>query len=163
MNGNQNIIFISGQILFNPDDKTKKHQKQNSWKRVAMVMFEGDITDYYAWFIRKRYSIVLNRPLRKAHVTFINDREGDTNGKWEEVKKIWNGKTVEVGLNPDVRTNADFWWLNVQPNDTLDEIRHSLGLGDPYFSYHLTVGYPNEKNIDQSRYIHDLIKKSLIP
>ena len=157
-----NFVQNIGTIFFDPENMTKKHEKQASWKRVAMVMFEGDITDYYAWFIKKRYSIVLNRPLRKAHVTFINDREGDTNGKWEEVKKIWDGKTVEVELDPDVRTNADFWWLNVQPNNILDGIRDSLGLKEPYFSYHLTVGYPNEKNIDQSRYIHDLIKKKFI-
>ena len=127
-----------------------------------MVMLKGDIAEYYAWFIRRRYSIVLNKPLRGSHVTFINDREGDTNGFWAETKDRWDGINIELILNIDVRTNAEFWWLRVEPHETLNRVRAELGLGDPFFSYHMTVGYPNNKNEDQSRYIHGLLSRGMI-
>lgn len=172
-----NSIKVTGVIHFDPQDMTKKHQLQASWKRVAMVMFDCDLSDYYCWFIRRRYNIRLSTPLRGPHVTFINDAEGTTNGFWEETKDRWEGMEVDLELDLDARTNGEFWWLKVLPNETLDRVRAELSLGEPYFSYHMTIGYPvnckselasekairaMEMNEEQSHYIHDLLKAGLI-
>ena len=76
-------ILLTGRIEFEPENVTKKQNLQASWKHVAMVLFDGDITDYYAWFIKKRYNLILNKPLRGGHVSFINDsfKEMSLNGK----------------------------------------------------------------------------------
>jgi len=74
-------IEYSGKILFEPENKTKKHLAQASWKKVAMVMFEGDIAEYYAWFLKRRFNIELNPPQRGAHITFINDSIDDLNNR----------------------------------------------------------------------------------
>ncbi len=140
---------------------TKKHEAHSSWKRVAMVMFDCDMAEYYAWFIKRRYNLILQSPQRGAHITFINDRAGDMNDKWNEVRDKWDGKEVSVGIDTDVRTDAAYWWLKVAPNETLDGIRSELGLGAPYFSFHLTIGYPNNKNEAHSEYIYKLLKKGL--
>ena len=66
-------ITLTGRIGFEPEDKTNKHLLQSSWKKIAMVFIEGDICEYYAWFLQKRYNITLNKPIRGAHVSFIND------------------------------------------------------------------------------------------
>lgn len=175
----KNTIKVKGKIVFDPDHKTKKHKAQGNWKRVAMVFLYGDLCEYYAWFIERRYSLPLAEPLRKAHISFINDRESDTNGKWEEVKKKWDGKKVEVTLSVDPRTDATHWWLIVPEEDRteLQGIRNELGLGRPYFGMHMSIGYARDsydkdvegnavkairKNEDHSRYIHELIKKGLI-
>ena len=71
------LVTYKGIIHFDPVNFTKKQTDQSSWKRVAMVMFDGEMTEYYAWFIKKRYDLVLNKPLRGAHVTFINDSLND--------------------------------------------------------------------------------------
>lgn len=102
-------ISYIGKIVFNPENKTNKHLMQASWKKVAMIVFEGDITDYYSWFMKDRFNLELNKPLRGAHVTFINDRFGDINRNsgtseekellWEELKNKWDGKEVEVTFN----------------------------------------------------------------
>jgi hypothetical protein len=119
----QNKIKVEGKIIFDPIDVTKKHQKQSSWKKVAMVHIGSDISEYYAWFIRKRYNINLTPPLRKAHITFINDRASEMNGKWKEVKKKWDGKKITITLSVDPRTDSDepnsdaHWWLNVPEED----------------------------------------------
>ena len=170
-----NRITLTGKINFEPEDKTKKHLNQASWKKIAMVLIDGEICEYYAWFIKKRYNLPLNKPLRGAHVSFINDsmRDLTQNGKiseaealnnWEVVKKKWNGKKIDIVIDLDPKTDNRTWWLNI-PHDEregLQAIRNELGLGRPYFGMHMSVGYANEKNIDHSVYIHELIKKGFI-
>jgi len=176
-----NTITVTGVIEFDPENRTKKHEAQGSWKRVAMVKFpKSDLCGYYAWFINKRYNLPLAEPLRFSHISFINDRESDTNGKWEEVKKTWNGKKVNVTLSVDAKTDATHWWLIVPEEERkqFDTIRTELGLSDPYFDYHMSIGYARDShdNIDHgnnavkairqneahARYIHELIKKGRI-
>lgn len=140
-----------------------------------MVFIEGDVCEYYAWFLRKRYSITLNKPIRGAHISFINDSMRDltqNNDKseeeilqlWEDVKTKWDGKEIDIVLDLNPKTDDRIWWLNI-PNEEregLQAIRNELGLGRPYFGMHMSIGYANEKNIEQSVYIHELIKKGFI-
>lgn len=168
-------ITLYGKIVFEPEDATKKHKEQASWKKIAMIMFEGDLAEYYAWFLNKRYSIILNKPLRGAHISFINDSLKDMSlgGKrsstevetlWKAIKTKWNGQTIPIVLSLDPRTDDNHWWLNI-PHDErglLHGIREELGLGKPYWGLHMSLGYANEKNLPHSKYIHDLIKKGFI-
>lgn len=170
-----NRIILTGKIGFEPEDKTKKHKNQASWKKMAMIFIDGDICEYYSWFIQKRFNIILNKPLRGAHISFINDsvRDLTLNGKrslkdaeviWNEVKKKYNGKPIKIVLDLDPRTDDRTWWLNI-PHDERGEIqsiRDELGLKKPYFGLHMSIGYANEKNIEHSQYIHELIKKGFI-
>lgn len=140
-----------------------------------MVFIDGDVTDYYAWFIQRRYKLPLNKPLRGGHISFINDSMKDLtlNGTrtpeeietaWEAAKKKWDGKKIQITLDLNPKTDGRTWWLNI-PHDEregLQAIRSELGLGRPYFGMHMSVGYANEKNIDHSEYIHELIKKGFI-
>jgi hypothetical protein len=32
-------------------------------EKMAMILLDGDVTEYYAWFIQKRYNLILNKPL----------------------------------------------------------------------------------------------------
>lgn len=168
-------ITVTGIIGFEPENKTNKHNNQASWKKIAMVFIDGNISDYYAWFVKKRYNLILNKPLRGAHISFINDSMKDLtqNGVksveevealWEAVKKKWDGKEIPIVLDLSPKTNDEHWWLNI-PHDErglLQSIREELGLGRPFFGMHMSIGYANEKNIHHSKYIHDLIKKGLI-
>jgi hypothetical protein len=168
-------ITLTGKIGFEPEDKTKKHKNQASWKKMAMVFLDGDICEYYAWFVMRRYNLPLNKPLRGAHISFINDsmRDLTQNGKiseqealnkWEEAKNKWDGKEIEIVLDLNPKTDDRTWWLNI-PNDErngLQAIRNEIGLGRPFFGMHMSIGYANEKNIDHSVYIHELIKKGFI-
>jgi hypothetical protein len=172
---------IKGKILFDPPNITSKHERQSEWKKVAMVEFEGDIKKYYRWFVKKRYHLFLGESIRKAHVTFINDHERDIKmHKWDMVKKRWNGKTIEIELSTDVRTDGINWWLVVpeEAREELHGIRAELGLGRPYFGLHMTFGVARDGRDDSelfepnvvrairaneahSRYIRRLLKKGL--
>jgi hypothetical protein len=155
-------LTLKGKIVFDPDNVTRKHNKQKDWKRVAMVTFDGEMTEYYSWFIERRYGLKLNRPLRGAHVTFVNDSVREIKGGdavWEEVRKRWDGKEIDVILNLDVRTNSEHWWMKADETPEFWQIRGELGLGRPFWGLHMTVGYANERNIEHSKYIHGLIQK----
>jgi len=170
-----NFITYKGIIHFDPVDKTKKHKNQSNWKRIAMVLIDGDLCEYYAWFIKKRYNLELNKPIRGAHITFLNDSvtdilkglkctENELEVIWESVKKKWEGVEIDVVLDLDVRGNVKHWWLNI-PNEhrgLLHDIRSELGLDRPYFGLHLSIGYANNKNIQHSEYIINCIQKGLI-
>ena len=171
----QERITLYGTIGFEPENKTNKHTTQASWKKIAMVFFDGDVAEYYAWFIKKRYNLILNKPLRGAHISFINDsmRDLTQNGQktveevealWESVKQKWDGKQIPIVLDLNPKTNDEHWWLNIphEERGLLQSIRDELDLDRPYFGMHMSIGYVNEKNIEHSKYIHDLIKKGFI-
>jgi len=169
-------ITLTGKIGFEPEDKTKKHKNQASWKKMAMVFLDGDICEYYAWFIMRRYNLPLNKPLRGAHISFINDsmRDLTQNGKiskqevlnkWEEVKDKWNGKEIEIVLDLNPNTNGTHWWFNIphEERDNIQAIRDELGLGRPFFGMHMSIGYARPGIMEEhSKYIHELIKKGFI-
>lgn len=171
---NEKLTLI-GKIGFEPENRTKKHENQSSWKHIAMVFIGGDITEYYSWFIEKRYNLKLNKPLRGAHISFINDsfRDMSLNGRrnteqvrliWNNVKNKWDGREIPIMLDLNIKTDSKHWWLNVhyEYRDKLQGIRNELGLGKPFYGFHMSIGYANEKNIHHSRYIHSLIKNGFI-
>jgi hypothetical protein len=181
-----NSITLIGKIVFEPEDRTTKHVNQSAWKRIAMVEIGGDICSYYNYYIHKRYGFSLHKPLRNAHVTFINDRASEMNDKWDEVKKKWDGLNIDITINLTpvtslVPLNKDFnFWFEIPEENRaeLHSIRSELGLGRPFFGLHLTIGrvidYTEDKfepgvmkaksmNTYQAKYIIDLIKKGLIP
>jgi len=170
-----NKVTLMGKIGFEPVNYTKKHSMQASWKRVAMVFIDGDVTEYYSWFLKKRYNLTLNKPIRGAHISFINDslKDMSNNGLksleevdkvWNNVKNKWDGVEIPIMLSLEPKTSDKHWWLNIPHDyrDRLHEIRAEVGLGRPTFGLHMTIGLANEKNIEHSKYIHTLIKTGLI-
>ena len=169
-------ITIYGKIIFEPEDKTRKHTAQSSWKRMAMLHIDhGDLADYYAWFVLKRYNLPLNKPLRGSHISFINDSLRDfsvnntrnieeINTIWEAVKLKWDKKKVAVILDISPRFGKEHWWLRVtdETREKLQEIRTELGLGKPFWGMHMTIGYANEKNILHNQYIQNGILRGFI-
>lgn len=173
-------LKIKGKVIFDPPDKTKKHKNQGTWKKVAYLDITGDVCEYYCWHMKKRFNLILNRPLRRAHITFINDHSREIGGDkpWNELKKKWNGKVIEVELDLQPKTDDINWWFTVveASRKPLHDIRQEVGLGRPYWGLHMTIGSAGisyddiEKgqeriardNIAHSKYLHELAKKGLI-
>lgn len=169
-----NLVALNGIIQFEPVNKTKKHQSQASWKRIAMVVMEGDVTEYYAWFLKKRFNIDILKPLRGAHISFINDSIRDINGGvgdvdyrdmlWNQLKTKWHGQHVSVNLNLNPRSDGLTWWLNIpeEHRTQLHDIRSEIGLGRPYYGLHMTIGNCHPKQQEHSEYILNLLKSGFI-
>lgn len=138
---------VVGKLVFDPVNVSKKHVRQSSWKRVAMVTMRGDFCKYYAWFIQKRFGVELNLPIRRMHLTFVNDKNIDQK-LYYKVKDKWNGKLVEVEYNPQQLVfNGEHWWVRCRC-DVLNDIRKEMGLGRYIYGYHLTVGRMKENFVD---------------
>lgn len=185
----KHTITLEGKIVFDPKDYTAKHKSQSSWKRVAMVVISGDVSEYYAWYLKKRYNLILNSPLRGAHISFINDHIRDLNGGkgsekerqviWEALKKKYHGTKITITLSTDMRTDGTNWWLVMPESERgfLHGLRSSIGLSRPYWGLHMSIGYAVDGRGDEdvegnglkagrmdlthSNYIHTLLKKGL--
>jgi hypothetical protein len=145
------LIKAKGILDFNLDDVTKKHKLQSSWKRTAMIKTGCDLSEYYAWFLKKRFNLELNRNLRGSHISIINDRIEST--IFEQGAKVFSGKEIEFFYELEPRSSGKHWWLRVNCPDA-ESIREAIGLSrDPYFGFHLTIGHANERNIEHSQYI----------
>ena len=150
---------LSGKLTFDPIDLTKKHVKQSAWKNTAIVLIDNmDFCSYYAWFIKKRYNLELQRPQRGLHFTIINDRVNSR--KFNEAKKLYDNTIINLEYAVDPRTDNKNWWLGVKSEDA-EKIRVTAGLeARPYWGFHLTVGRADGDLREQhSTYIHNLIKK----
>ena len=150
------MFTIKGILEFDPINVTKKHDNQSSWKKVAMVRFENDDTwDYYSWFLKKRFNLNLNKPLRGTHLTVINDIVDDN--LYEMGRQLFHGKEITIQYNPlDIRSNKKgHWWLKAYSDDA-HNIRTVVGLDpSPYFGLHITIGLATHLQLEHSEYITD--------
>lgn len=141
---------------FDPKNETNKHIKQSEWKTTSFITLKDcEMHLYYAWFLKKRFNIILNKPLRDPHLSFINDKLDNIQYQsYTEIKKEYNNKLVNIEYFPElIRTNANHWWINCKC-DVAEDIREKIGLTrQPFFKFHITLGYVNEKNIEHSQYI----------
>jgi hypothetical protein len=151
----KNTLFkLKGKLVFDPENISKKHHKQSSWKRTAMVYIPGEMHKYYAWFLYQNFGLELNTPLRGSHFTVINDRIIDSEYRnYLKCKEKWNGKTIEFFYDiEDVRSDGNHWWLKVYSEDAMN-IRKDCHLGKPYFDFHITIGRAKENDTGQSEYV----------
>jgi len=149
-------IHSMGKLIFNPKNHTKKHEKQSTWKKSAIIMVDDDTSLYYRSIIEKRYPLIqgvggdinwMNPPLRGTHVTIINDKFEDLD-KWNKLKEMFNNKPIDFSFNwGGLRNNGKHIYFKVDCQNG-QSIRDIMGLGNPYFGFHLTIGLvPKESNI----------------
>ena len=133
------VFKVRGILDFSPEDKTKKHVSQASWKRVAMIRTNCELDRYYAWFLKKRFNLELNKNLRGTHVTFINDRM--CKDIFEQAAKMFDGKEIDFYVETEPRSSGEHWWLRVHCPES-ETIREVMGLSrDPFYALHLTLGH----------------------
>lgn len=165
-----NSIKVKGIITANPENLTKKHEDQSSWKRVAFIDFGiTDICKYYAWFLKKKYNLDLQRGIRNPHVTIVNDKVENFSGldlnekesNWNNFCEKYNGMEMTINLDVFTKGNARHYWLNVS-EDSRREImvmRNELGLDRPFSGLHMTIGRVKDLDLKYSDYILSLLIK----
>jgi hypothetical protein len=146
------MFEIKAKISFDPINVTKKHSKQSEWKKVALVELKDDTFALYSWFLEKEHGIKLNKPLRGSHFTVINDIVDDN--IYLQAKDLFGGKEITLFIDPtNVRANSKgHWWIKVYSDDA-QNIRNVMGLGDPYFGFHLTIGLATHDELEKSEIV----------
>lgn len=153
------LIKLRGTLEFSPEDKTRKHKSQSSWKRVALIKTDCDLDRYYAWFLKKRFNLELNPNLRGSHITFISDKLDKT--IFDQASKIFNGREIDFYIELEPKTSVGHWWLRAFSPDA-ENIREAMGLDrNPYYGLHLTLGNvkPTEVALAHSEYILEQCKR----
>lgn len=146
------MFKVKGKISFDPINVTKKHSKQAEWKKVAIVELKDDYYALYSWFLEKEHGVKLNKPLRGSHFTVINDIVSDE--IYLQAKEIFEGKEITMYIDPtNVRANEKgHWWIKVYSDDA-QNIRNVIGLGKPYFGFHLTIGLATHDELEKSEIV----------
>lgn len=117
----------------------------------------------------------INLSPRGPHMTIINDKLYDSRfaskaeqkkweDKWNQIVKKYSGKVAEFTIDvAELRTDGVTWWYKVQC-PIADQIRAELGIGDPYYGYHFTVGEVAQmpSKVAHSEYLHKLYKKGFL-
>tara|TARA_R110000772_G_scaffold2410_2_gene8467 strand:- start:76856 stop:77371 length:516 start_codon:yes stop_codon:yes gene_type:complete len=164
---NKNIIIAKGILQFDPINRTKKHDRQGSWKKTAMILLNDDTCEYYRYLIQRKYQLIqgrksnvnwLNPPLRGTHVTIINDRTDDID-TWKKLKEKYDNTEIYFFYNIEdgLRNNGSHIYYKVDcPMGDL--IREEGNLGDPYFGYHLTIGQVPDDSIPRKEHIERVQK-----
>lgn len=147
-------MILSGHLIFDPLEVTKKHENQSSWKKVALIQFDDEYDAVWRWYLKKRFNLKLNKPLRGSHVTVVNDRFTDLT-LWNSLKNEINNKPVKLEITNDLGTNGEHWWLEIGDTSILDEIRSKLKLDKPFYPYHYTLGLVND--LEHSNYIKRIL------
>ena len=138
---------IHGKITYDPKVAIGKNDTMfKPWWMI--ISFDCDVSDFYAWLIKKKTGLKLQSSAWGPHISVIRGEEPTDISLWGKR----NGDLVEVTIDPDVRTNSRHWWLRVHCEDA-KQIRESLGLPkDGSFGLHLTIGSTNQKDLDVSEY-----------
>lgn len=151
------LIKSYGTITFDPEpikDPTGKMFKP--WWMIIKV--ECDITQFYSWWLEKRYGIKLQRPAWGAHISVIRNEMSEV---WDVFKNKLDGGLLNFEYDPIPKSNGQHWWLKVFSDD-IYKIRNDMGYGEMEFSPHLTIGTPTPKTLEQSYYIWRLHMKGLL-
>ncbi len=147
------MFEIKGILDFYPANVSKKHELQSSWKKVAIIRFDGDTHLYYEWLLERRFGLSFNAPLRGTHLTVINGIVDER--LYSECSARFHGKEMAALYDPTriMSNEKGHWWIDAECEGAV-EIRKSIGLDPvPYFGMHITIGRINPKHLEHSKYI----------
>lgn len=153
------MIKHYGILKFDPQPMTRnvstgKISKQLS-EPFCLLMVGGEFDRFYRWLLWKRYNLYLTGNAWGGHITAIR-KEVQLYDQWAELKAKYENTKVEFEYDPDPKSDGYYWWLKVISSQ-LEDIRESMGLNRrTYWGYHLTIGYPREKDENFSQYIKNI-------
>lgn len=109
------------------------------------------IIDYYDWFIRREYKLILQKPLHSAHVTLANPKI-HKGVDWQRAE-YYDGEKVQFEYDPYLIRGGYtkgfiMFYLKVY-SEELDKIKKDLNIieNDKYRGLHLTVNNSKNNNI----------------
>lgn len=151
------MIEIPSILKYDPIPLSGNVEKMfKPWWCIALI--EGEVSEYYSWFVLKRTGIRIQRPAWGSHVSICRGEEPVNKDFW----KRHDGETLIMRYDPDVRTNGNHWWMRIECEGMLD-IREELGLPrHGRFNLHMTLGMPIPLHKETSDYYHNYFKNYYI-
>ena len=139
MNSTNHVVKCSGKIIFRPNRPGLK-KSHRSFDNGVILKVDNGITEYYSWWLNRKFGISISKPAWGTHITIVNDRDRVKDfAAFEVAKKKFNNKIASVGYDVRLKKQWQFWVIEVLPSPELVEIRKSLGLREDY-PFHITIG-----------------------
>lgn len=139
MNSMTQEARCNGKFIFSPDRPGLK-KAHRAFDNAVILKVDNGITEYYSWWLNRKYGMVLSKPAWGTHITVVSDKDRvkDLNS-FNLLKNRFNGKIVQVPHLVVVKKQWQFWVVDVKPTNEMIEVRKSLGLKEN-FPFHITIG-----------------------
>lgn len=110
----------------------------SSSKWWVVIDADPELGKYYRhlYYLQTNRCYKLQRPAWESHITVVRDEEPSNKNLWEKYQNL----EIEFKVIPKIESNGDYFWFPVECNFALD-IREELGLGDPKFPLHISIGH----------------------
>lgn len=129
----------NGKFIFSPQRPGLK-KTHRSFDNGIILKVDNGITEYYAWWLRRRYGIEVAKPAWGTHITVVSDKDRVKDvKKFNELKQKLNGRIISIPHDVVLKKQWQFWVLEVKPTEDMLEIRRELGLKEN-FPFHITIG-----------------------
>ncbi len=116
----------------------------NVGRERIVVDISNDFVDYYHWFVKRKYWVVLQTPLHGAHITIATSKIYK-NVNWDRAKDFSKMK-IDFDYSVDMihggrSKGFDMFYLEVF-SDEIDSIKRDIGAIDDekYRGLHVTIG-----------------------
>lgn len=114
-----------------------------STEKWLVLMCDDEISKYYCYLYSKEYkylnggySTKLTRPVWGTHISIVR-------GEFIPNFNLWgidSNKIIQFEYDPGVKSNGEYFWLEVKC-PYLSDLRVKYGLSkEPKFGYHMTIG-----------------------
>lgn len=120
----------------------------------VVVNVSNDFSNYYNWFITRKYWVSLGTPMFKPHITLANSKF-HTDIDWKKALR-WNNKPVEFEYDVDMIQGGFLkgfimFYIKVFSQE-LDNIKNDIGIveGPNYKGLHITIA--NSKGTNMQPY-----------
>ena len=129
----------NGKFIFSPSRPGLK-KTHRAFDNAVILKVDNGISEYYSWWLNRKYGISLSKPAWGTHITVVSDKDRVKDiESFNKIKSSLDGKMIQVPYEVDLRKQWQFWVLEVQPTKEMIEIRKSLGLREN-FPFHITIG-----------------------
>lgn len=139
MNSMNQATQCNGKFIFSPARPGLK-KSHRSFDSAVILKVDNGITEYYSWWLNKKYGLVLAKPAWGTHITVVSDKDRVKDlDAFAALKQSFNGKILAVPHHVEIKKQWQFWVLDVKPTAEMIQIRQSLGLKEN-FPFHITIG-----------------------
>lgn len=139
MNTKMQAAQCNGKFFFSPHRPGLK-KLHRSFHNGIILKVDNSITDYYSWWLDRKFGVQLSKPAWGTHVTVVSDRDRLSSfDQFNLLKNKIDQKIIKIEHKVEVRKQWQFWILDVVPSDELISIRRALGLKEN-IPFHITIG-----------------------
>lgn len=134
---NNEWIASRGRLIYRPQQSFSLRKKRQVDTHHTIVTADAGLSEYYRWWIEKRFHLWIQPPMLNLHVSIFNGKEVIPESAAEVLSGL-HDSFVEYEYSVNVQQHWKFWVLPVRSKQ-LEQIRNLCGVA-PNYHFHITIG-----------------------